>query len=514
MTVSKQLIQNIEELRKSLNEISVYDFDVYTSMELYYKIANKLNEVIKELMRFEGLVSDEVVEQNEKLIYLIGEGLNIEVIKKINQMVQDGTMDSIINHNVFNSLNNKIDENKEELSSQIKDIDNYTKNITFIVDTFEKFKIAIQKGYKNIKIINTIIMTEPVVLNTKTHLWGDFYSSKIIANFTGDEGIVQIGKNCLIEGICFYQGTGYSCYGIEANNTGHSIIRDCDICNFKRGFYAHGVKSPGNHVLSTWVHDCTEYGLCYKDGAHFARIEQCDITGNLFGVHKNGCHGIIEDNNNYEYGGVYSEAVNCNNNVIVHSWTEFNDNHCFIFDGGSHNIIKDGMAAGAGSHIGKENTYGILVRGNASVTIENMACSGNTTADVCIYDGSNVEILRTQCTVIDNNTKTRTNKMSFSNGILQLIGTILNSTLGIRFMNKDGTYSEISTSGQNLSIQSPNNILIKSNTDFSNKTIYNLGQLRLPALSTPPSAVEGNLYYDTNQKKLRYYNGTTWIDVN
>lgn len=124
MTVSKKLIENVTELKKALNEISVYDFDVYTSMELYYKIANKLNEVIKELMRFEGLVSDEVVEQNEKLIYLLGEGLNIEVIKKINQMVQDGTMDSIINHNVFNSLNDKIDEYKEELSSQINDIEN------------------------------------------------------------------------------------------------------------------------------------------------------------------------------------------------------------------------------------------------------------------------------------------------------------------------------------------------------------------------------------------------------
>ena len=121
MTVSKQLIENVEELRKALNEISVYDFDVYTSMELYYKIANKLNEVIKELSRFEGLVSDEVIKQNEKLIYLLGEGLNIEVVKKINQMVQDGTMDSIINHNVFNSLNNKIEDYKDELSSQIKE---------------------------------------------------------------------------------------------------------------------------------------------------------------------------------------------------------------------------------------------------------------------------------------------------------------------------------------------------------------------------------------------------------
>ena len=110
MQVSRKLIENVGELKKALNEISVYDFDVYTSMELYYKIANKLNEVIKELMRFEGLVSDEVIKQNEKLIYLLGEGLNTEVVKKINQMVADGTMDTIINHNVFSSLNNKIKE--------------------------------------------------------------------------------------------------------------------------------------------------------------------------------------------------------------------------------------------------------------------------------------------------------------------------------------------------------------------------------------------------------------------
>lgn len=121
MTLSKKLIENVECLKKSLNEISVYDLDVYTSMELYYKIAKKLNEVITELMRFEGLVSDEVVKQNEKLIYLLGEGLNIEVVKKINEMIADGTMDTIINHNVFTSLNNKIDEFKSDLDSQIKD---------------------------------------------------------------------------------------------------------------------------------------------------------------------------------------------------------------------------------------------------------------------------------------------------------------------------------------------------------------------------------------------------------
>ena len=120
MTV-KELIQNVEDLKVHLNEVSVYDLDVHTSLDLYYTIAKKFNVVIKELSRFEGVISDEVIKQNEKLIYLLGEGLNTEVVKKINQMIADGTMDTIINHNVFNSLNNKIEDYKDELNSQIKD---------------------------------------------------------------------------------------------------------------------------------------------------------------------------------------------------------------------------------------------------------------------------------------------------------------------------------------------------------------------------------------------------------
>ena len=120
--LSQKLIDSIEELRKSISKISVYDFSVYSAIELYYNIAKKLNEVIEECYRYEVSVSEEIIKQNECLQYLLNDGLNTEVVKKINQMVADGTMDTIINHNVFNSLNNKIDNYKEELSSQIKEI--------------------------------------------------------------------------------------------------------------------------------------------------------------------------------------------------------------------------------------------------------------------------------------------------------------------------------------------------------------------------------------------------------
>lgn len=119
---------NIDELKNqlknSINEISVYDFNSYTSIELYYKIANKVNEIIKELSRHEILVSDEIIKQNNALQEMLDSGLHNEVINKINDMVNDGTMDTIINDNVFNSLNNKVENYKESLSSQIKDIEN------------------------------------------------------------------------------------------------------------------------------------------------------------------------------------------------------------------------------------------------------------------------------------------------------------------------------------------------------------------------------------------------------
>lgn len=119
--LSQKLIDSIEEVRKSISTISVYDFNIYSSMELYYTIANKLNELIKECYRYEVAVSEEIIKQNECLQYLLNEGLINEVVNKINQMIADGTMDTIINHNVFNSLNEKIDNYKEELSLQIKE---------------------------------------------------------------------------------------------------------------------------------------------------------------------------------------------------------------------------------------------------------------------------------------------------------------------------------------------------------------------------------------------------------
>ena len=50
-TLSEKLINSIEELKKAINKISVYDLSTYTAIELYYQIANKINEIIEECYR-------------------------------------------------------------------------------------------------------------------------------------------------------------------------------------------------------------------------------------------------------------------------------------------------------------------------------------------------------------------------------------------------------------------------------------------------------------------------------
>lgn len=112
MSIDKKFFTSIEELKAQINQISVYDLNVYTAIELYYMLSQKINEMIKELMRFEGAVDNEVIEQNKKLLYLLGEGLKEQVSIKIQELHNDGTLESIINEEIFS---HKVDKTNLEL---------------------------------------------------------------------------------------------------------------------------------------------------------------------------------------------------------------------------------------------------------------------------------------------------------------------------------------------------------------------------------------------------------------
>ena len=85
---------------------TVYDFNDYTLNELICKLAQKMDDVI--------------THSNESFNYLEwlkSQGLSNEVIKIMIEWKENGTLETLINQNVFNELNNKIDKVNTQLNN-------------------------------------------------------------------------------------------------------------------------------------------------------------------------------------------------------------------------------------------------------------------------------------------------------------------------------------------------------------------------------------------------------------
>ena len=111
---------------------SVYGFNDYTLNELICKIAQKMDEVI--------------TQSNESFNYLDwlkGQGLSDEVIKIMVEWKEDGTLETLINQNLFNGLNNKIDDVNTELGT----IKNNSKKIIHNISTINDYTTIINNAF-------------------------------------------------------------------------------------------------------------------------------------------------------------------------------------------------------------------------------------------------------------------------------------------------------------------------------------------------------------------------------
>ena len=201
--LSVNLIQNIEALKSAINEISVYDLNTYTAIELYYRLANKLNEVINGLLKHEVVVSEEIIKQNECLQYLLNDGLKTEVVDKLNTMIADGTMDELINQTAMANLNNKIlkveKDLKEEMTIDIKDY-KMIKILENIKDPVTDTKMVVEIDGMKTEIANVIHDAQPILTYTSTAFFKDPFIIKdndkyymFMTVFDGDSDIGGIG---------------------------------------------------------------------------------------------------------------------------------------------------------------------------------------------------------------------------------------------------------------------------------------------------------------------------------
>ena len=107
-------MKSIEQLRKkdlNCNIFSVYDYDGLTITELLCQFFTKINECID--------ISNETIDLAE---WLVNEGLEIEVAKKLVMWLEDGTLENIINVNLFNTLNEKISGLSSQLEQKVPEV--------------------------------------------------------------------------------------------------------------------------------------------------------------------------------------------------------------------------------------------------------------------------------------------------------------------------------------------------------------------------------------------------------
>ena len=163
---------------------SVYHFNDYTLNELICKLAQKMDEVI--------------TQSNESFNYLEwlkGQGLSDEVIKILIEWKENGTFDKIINNQLFNKLNNTINE----VSTQMEHIANNTygyvslKKYEYLVEN-DDWTLALQTAinennkitvHKDISTSSPVLLKNNVIIDFNNYVITNIKTSVFI-NFNGN----------------------------------------------------------------------------------------------------------------------------------------------------------------------------------------------------------------------------------------------------------------------------------------------------------------------------------------
>ena len=96
-----------------------YDFDGFTTQEVWSRIAQRMNIIIEHFNYLESTVKDKQELIDKKLDYLINEGLTIEIAKAVKEKIDDGTIKDIVDEQIFTELRTSIATNYNELNNKI-----------------------------------------------------------------------------------------------------------------------------------------------------------------------------------------------------------------------------------------------------------------------------------------------------------------------------------------------------------------------------------------------------------
>lgn len=113
---------SIEKIRNiGLDKLvtQVYDFDSLTTDELMCKFAQKINIIIEHFKYLDDRCYNSDKAMEKKLEYLLGQGLDEQVSRRLLELINKGTIGKLINETLLKNINGKVDNLKLEVNEEL-----------------------------------------------------------------------------------------------------------------------------------------------------------------------------------------------------------------------------------------------------------------------------------------------------------------------------------------------------------------------------------------------------------
>ena len=88
-----------------------------TQTEIIMQIIEKINLVILNFNNLENQTLKNMKNLDKQVNYYLDSGMKLEVSKKINEMVEDGSFNSIVNNELLYDLSNQVNNNTDDIAA-------------------------------------------------------------------------------------------------------------------------------------------------------------------------------------------------------------------------------------------------------------------------------------------------------------------------------------------------------------------------------------------------------------
>ena len=176
-------------------KITLHRYERYlpTAFDESLTILEKINKVIQYLNEMGVTLNDVVDQWNEVMEWVVNDGINDVVLDRLDEMVEDGTFETLINETLFESLNDKIDT----ISNEVTDIQER------YVD--ERLKLLVPSQFPNIisaityatarhnsaNVVSEVIIESGYEITSSTYLSNGDYSHITLSS---EDDVVLVGS--------------------------------------------------------------------------------------------------------------------------------------------------------------------------------------------------------------------------------------------------------------------------------------------------------------------------------